>query len=109
IHREENATLGRLEAVTHVWQRAGNDHGHRVIKEGVLDFVGDIDLFDLLVGGEQGRSTESRTLATGAAAIAVGRNITFVVWHNSKSFSRPFGTAGRLPNRNPTLKRWAIL
>ena len=46
FHRVKNASLRRLQPVAHIRQRAGNDHGHRIVEERILDFVRDIDLGD---------------------------------------------------------------
>ena len=53
VHRVKDAALGRLQAVAGIGQRAGDDDRHRVIEEGVLDLVGDVDFLDFFVGGEE--------------------------------------------------------
>ena len=53
VHRVKDAALRGLQPVAHVGQRARDDHRHRVIEERILDLVGDVDLRDLLVGGER--------------------------------------------------------
>ena len=55
VHRQQDAALRRLEAVARIGQRARNDHGHRVIEERVLDFLGHVDLGDFFARGEQRR------------------------------------------------------
>ena len=55
VHRVEDAALGRFQAIAHIWESARNDHRHRVIKERILNFVGDVDLGDLFISGKQRR------------------------------------------------------
>src|SRR5689334_20945184 len=42
VHAEENAPMHRLQAVTHVGQRAPNDHAHRIIEIGLLHLGFDV-------------------------------------------------------------------
>jgi hypothetical protein len=42
-HREEHAPIGRLQTVTHIRQRAPDDHAHRVIHVRALHLVFDVD------------------------------------------------------------------
>ena len=53
LHRIKDAALRGLETVAHVGQRARDDHGHRVVEERILDFVGDVDLGDFFAGGKE--------------------------------------------------------
>ncbi len=46
VHRVKDAALGRFESVSNVGQRTRDDDRHGVIEKRVLDFVGDVDLFD---------------------------------------------------------------
>ena len=48
-HGVEDAPLGRLQAVAHVGQSAGNDHRHRVFQERLGKFLGDVDGLDGIV------------------------------------------------------------
>ena len=43
VHGYEDAALNGLEAVAHVWQRASDDHAHRVVEIGFLHLGFDID------------------------------------------------------------------
>ena len=49
LHGVENAPLGRLEAVSHVRQGAGDDDGHGVVQEGGGQLVGYVHRFDSIV------------------------------------------------------------
>src|SRR5207249_1573058 len=55
LHRVEDASLAGFQAIPHVRKRAGDDDGHRVVEERVLDLVGDVDLGDFLVRGVERR------------------------------------------------------
>ena len=48
-HREEDASLGGLQAVAGIGKGAGNDDRHGVVEEGSRDLFGDIDRFDFFV------------------------------------------------------------
>jgi len=48
-HREEDASLGRLQAVAGIGKGSGNDDRHGVVEEGSRDLFGDIDRFDFFV------------------------------------------------------------
>ena len=43
VHRIQDAALRWLQTVSHVGQRPGDDDGHRVVEEGTLDFLIDVD------------------------------------------------------------------
>ena len=48
-HREEDASLGGLQAVAGIGKGSGNNDRHGVIEEGSRDLFGDVDRFDFFV------------------------------------------------------------
>ncbi len=42
LHRIEDAPVHGLETVTHIWQRARDDHAHRVLEVRTLHLVDDL-------------------------------------------------------------------
>src|SRR5690606_5797471 len=45
-HGERSATVYRLEAVTHIRQRAAHDNAHGIVEIGLFEFVFDVDRED---------------------------------------------------------------
>jgi hypothetical protein len=42
IHREQNATVHRLQSITNIWQRTSDNYGHRVVQIRVFQLVFDV-------------------------------------------------------------------
>ncbi len=49
VHRVENAAMYWFEPITRIWQRATDDHTHRVLQIGARHFVSQISLNDPIV------------------------------------------------------------
>ncbi len=85
VHRVENAALRRFQTIARIGQRAGNDDGHRVVEERVLDFVRDVDFLDFFISRIKRGSTETGWL--------LGRWCLFViVRHGGKISIQPIDT-----------------
>ena len=54
LGREENAAMHRLQAVAHVRQGAGDDHGHGIVEIARLHLINDADGADVRRVGEDG-------------------------------------------------------
>src|ERR1043165_324006 len=71
-------TVSRYCTITipHVRQRPRNDDRHRVVEEGILDFVGDVNLLDLLVGSKQ-RGVADGQILWGVRLVGIRHNSTY--------------------------------
>ena len=47
-HSPEDPTMDRLEAVAHVWKRTADDDRHRIVEEGGLHFLLNLDDRDVI-------------------------------------------------------------
>ena len=88
VHAPEDPALHRLQAVAHVGQRARGDDGHRVVEEGVLHLLLDLDRLDRAEregGGEVG-GVVGAVVVDGGVVVGhqMSRNLTSLalVWMN---------------------------
>ena len=77
VHAVDDAAVDRLEAVPHVREGAVHDHAHRVVEEGSLHLLVEVDLRDVvaLVDGidERGQRVQALLLGAGAGRGGAGR------------------------------------
>jgi hypothetical protein len=63
VHGEQNAPLGRFQAIAGVGQRARDDDRHRVVQKRFGHFLGDIDALDFIVGIRHAAGREKGAMA----------------------------------------------
>ena len=76
VHTPEDATVHRLEAVACIGQRAGHDDRHRVVEEGSLHLLLDLDRFDRAATREGGHRHDRITVITRTIGLGRRRRVT---------------------------------
>jgi hypothetical protein len=68
VHRVDDATVNRFEAISHVRKRTADDHGHRVIEVRPLHLGLEVHVLDS-VGTRAGRDVAAHDLALDGGAL----------------------------------------